>query len=60
MFRFLGAATGTALAGVLLQLELDTGASVIEAYRFSFFAAASFPLLGVLVSCLLQKTALER
>jgi len=57
MFRFLGAATGTALAGVLLQLELDTGASIIEAYRVSFFAAAGFPLLGVLVSCLLKKNA---
>ena len=57
MFRFLGAATGTAIAGVLLQLELDTGTSIIEAYRVSFFAAAGFPLLGVLVSCLLKKNA---
>jgi hypothetical protein len=57
MFRFLGAATGTALTGVLLQLELDAGASVIEAYRFTFAAAASFPLLGALISCLLRETA---
>ena len=57
MFRFLGAATGTALTGVLLQLELDAGASVIEAYRFTFAAAAIFPLLGALISCLLRKTA---
>ncbi len=50
MFRFLGAAIGTALSGVLLQNYLDQNVPVIEAYQQAFLAIAAFPLLGLLVA----------
>ena len=54
MFRFLGATTGTALCGVWLQMQLDGGASAVEAYQQVFLLMASFPLLGILVAFTLR------
>ena len=49
MFRFLGSAIGTALAGVLLTAYIERGLSPLSAYQsaFLFFAVPGF--LGVLV-----------
>lgn len=54
MFRFLGAAMGTALSGVLLQQYLDAGLPIVEAYQSVFLIIALFPALGVLVGLSLR------
>jgi len=50
MFRFLGAAIGTALAGVAVQAYLDAAASTVAAYQGAFLIFAAFPLAGALVA----------
>jgi MFS family permease len=54
MFRFLGAAIGTALSGVLLQQYLDAGLPAVEAYQQAFLVIALFPALGILVALSLR------
>jgi MFS family permease len=49
MLRFLGAVTGTALGGVLLQGGLDTGMPQVQAYQQVFLIFAAFPVLGALL-----------
>ena len=44
--RFAGAAVGTALVGVLLQLYLERTIPEIEAYQAVFFWFTLFPLIG--------------
>ncbi len=55
MFRFLGSAIGTALAGVLLTTFLKQGQSPLSAYQsaFLFFAVPGF--LGALIGFKLQE-----
>jgi MFS family permease len=55
MLRFLGAAIGIALSGVLLQGYLDAGLAAIEAYQNVFFAFAGFPALGIFVAFTLRE-----
>ena len=50
MFRFLGSVIGTALAGVILQHNLDGSFSTIESYQRSFLFFTVFPALGVAVA----------
>ena len=54
MFRFLGAAMGTALSGVLLQQYLDAGLPMVAAYQSVFLVIALFPALGVVVALSLR------
>ena len=49
MLRFLGAVTGTALGGVLLQGGLDNGMPQVQAYQQVFLIFAAFPVLGALL-----------
>jgi len=55
MFRFLGAVTGSALAGVLLQQYLDAALSPLMAYQQTCLVLAAFPALGALVSLTLRE-----
>lgn len=57
MLRFLGAAIGIALSGVLLQGHLDAGLSAIEAYQNVFFTFAGFPTLGIFIAFTLREPA---
>ena len=57
MFRFLGAAIGTALAGVVVQGHLDAAASTVAAYQGAFLVFAAFPTLGVLAAFGLKESA---
>ena len=50
MFRFLGSVVGTALAGVILQHNLDASLSTIVSYQRSFLFFTLFPLLGLAVA----------
>lgn len=50
MFRFVGVAIGTALAGVLLQTGLERGLPVLEAYQQVFFLVSLAGLLGIFAS----------
>ncbi|HIG56513.1 MAG TPA: MFS transporter [Candidatus Handelsmanbacteria bacterium] len=54
MFRFGGATTGTALCGVFLQMQLDSGAAVLASYQQVFLLMAIFPFLGILVAFTLR------
>ncbi|RME76139.1 MAG: MFS transporter, partial [Chloroflexi bacterium] len=49
MVRFAGSAMGSALAGVLLQAGLDSGAPPIQAYQTVLWALAGMALLGVVI-----------
>ena len=55
MCRFLGAATGTALSGVLLQDHLDAGLDLLTAYQRVFGVIAFFPALGLLIALSLRE-----
>ena len=55
MLRFLGAVTGTALSGVLLQAGLDASLPVVQAYQDVFLVFATFPVLGILVGLTLRE-----
>ena len=55
MIRFLGAVTGTALSGVLLQAGLDASLSTVEAYQQAFLASAAFPVIGILIGLRLRE-----
>ena len=55
MCRFLGAATGTALSGVLLQDHLDAGLELLTAYQRVFGVIALFPALGLLTALSLHE-----
>ena len=50
MFRFLGSVIGTALAGVILQYNLDASLSTIASYQRSFLFFTLFPFLGLAVA----------
>ena len=50
MFRFLGSAMGTALCGVLLQVQIEQQAAIVEAYQQVFLTIAIFPLSGIIVA----------
>ena len=50
MFRFLGSVIGTALAGVILQHNLEGSLSTISSYQRTFLFFALFPFLGVAVA----------
>jgi EmrB/QacA subfamily drug resistance transporter len=50
MARFIGAALGTALSGVGLQLYLDQGLPVITAYQNVFPIFAAFSLIGLVIT----------
>ena len=55
MCRFLGAATGTALSGVLLQDHLDAGLELLTAYQRVFSVIALFPAFGLLIALSLRE-----
>ena len=55
MCRFLGAATGTALSGVLLQGHLDAALDLLTAYQRVFGVIALFPALGILIAFSLRE-----
>ena len=50
MLRFLGGVIGTALAGVILQHNLDASFSMIESYQRSFLFFTLFPVLGIMAA----------
>jgi MFS family permease len=55
MIRFLGAVTGTALSGVLLQGGIDASLSTVEAYQQAFLVFAAFPVIGLLFGATLRE-----
>ena len=55
MFRFLGAAVGTALYGALLQGYLDAGRSTLVSYQQVFLLVAVFPAAGCLAALRLRE-----
>ena len=50
MIRFIGMATGTAIAGVLLQLDLDQGLATILAYQNTFIFFVGSAIAGLVVA----------
>ena len=57
MLRFLGAATGTALSGVMLQRQLDMGSEILEAYQQVFYSSSIFPAVGLFVTLITYRDA---
>lgn len=55
MIRFIGAACGTALAGVLLQQSLDLSLPPIVAYQNTFWFIAGSALVGLVMAMMLRE-----
>lgn len=49
MVRFVGTAIGVAIAGVILQISLDSGLAPIRAYQNVFLSFTIFSVLGILL-----------
>ena len=55
MLRFAGMAIGTAMAGVILQIFLDQGLPVIEAYQWAFLSFAAPGIVGIVIAATMRE-----